>query len=384
MLKSYLPANRNPMDEERPSIPGDFLFLFPVVFLLGIGMVMVYSASSAIALKKMGTDTFFLKKQSLFCGLGIGVMLFCRWIPLRLVYWATYPLLLTALGLLVAVQVPGLGLEAGGAVRWLRIGPLSFQPAEFARLALLIYLAYSISRKGERVALFSIGFLPHFMVMAGFVWLIMLQPDFGSAIILFAITWLMLFVGGIPLKHLLLTLISAVPVAYMFLTTSSYRMKRILSFWDPWQYAQDAGYQAIHSLMAFGTGGLWGVGLGKGYQKLFYLPEPHTDFIFSVIGEELGLLGVTGVVLCFGIIVWNGVRVALAAQEPFQSLLAMGLTAAIGFQVCMNMGVALALLPTKGLTLPFISYGGTSLIMNMAAIGLLMNIAASVTADETP
>jgi cell division protein FtsW len=193
-------------------------------------------------------------------------------------------------------------------------------------------------------------------------------------VIFTALTWIMLFVGGVRLRHLLSALILVLPLAYFLMVNAEYRLKRLLSFLDPWQYPADEGYQIIHSMMAFGTGKLWGTGIGGGYQKLFYLPEPHTDFIFSVIGEELGLVGVFVILCLYGLILWRGMNIARHAEDPFGCFMAMGLTAAITLQVCVNMGVTLGLLPTKGLTLPFLSYGGSSLFMNMAAIGILMNI----------
>jgi cell division protein FtsW len=196
-------------------------------------------------------------------------------------------------------------------------------------------------------------------------------------LILAALTWLMMFVGGVRCLHLFTSLLVLLPVAYYFLINAEYRVKRILSFLDPWQYPADEGYQIVHSLMAFGTGGLWGTGIGKGYQKLFYLPEPHTDFIFSIIGEEVGLVGVLIIIGLYGLILMKGIQIARNAPDTFGSLLALGLTTAMGLQICTNMGVTLGLLPTKGLTLPFLSYGGTSLLLNMASIGILMNISAA-------
>ena len=203
-----------------------------------------------------------------------------------------------------------------------------------------------------------------------------MQPDFGSVVILCAITWIMLFVGGVGLRYLASSLLLLLPAAYFLMFNADYRIRRLTSFMDPWRYPTEEGYQIIHSLMAFGTGGLWGSGIGRGYQKLFYLPEPHTDFIFSVIGEELGLIGVLVILGLYTLILWRGVGIARNAKEPFSAYLALGITAAILLQVCVNMGVALGLLPTKGLTLPFLSYGGTSLLINMASIGILMNIGA--------
>ncbi len=361
------------------SAPYDVQLLFPVLFLVGIGIVMVYSASSALALKKFGTEYYFVKKQAVFALLGLGALVFCRHFPYQWYRPLTYPLLVLALALLIAVHFSGYGPPAGGAQRWLHLGKLSFQPSEFARFAWIVFLAYSLDKKGPRLKEFSIGFVPHVFVFTTLAVCILWQPDFGSVVILGAITWLMMFVGGVRCRYLLTSLLVVVPIVYYFLINAEYRVKRILSFLNPWQHSNDAGYQIVHSLMAFGTGGAWGVGIGKGYQKLFYLPEPHTDFIFSVIGEEFGLLGVLIIIVLYVLILAKSVQIARHAPDMFSTLMAIGLTAAMGLQVCINMGVTLGLLPTKGLTLPFLSYGGTSLLLNMAAIGILMNISAART-----
>ncbi len=357
----------------------DVQLLFPVLFLVGIGIVMVYSASSALAIKKFGSGYFFLKKQALFAFAGVIVLVISRHFPYKYYRMLAYPLLGLSLVLLAVIQFTDLGLSAGGSVRWMRLGSFSFQPSELARLALVIYLAYSMEKKAEQIKNFSIGFFPHVMVLCVFAGLIFIQPDFGSAAILGALTWIMLFIGGVRLSHLLPSLLIIIPAAYLFLINAEYRVKRILGFLNPWEFPTDEGYQMVHSLMAFGTGGLWGTGIGKGYQKLFYLPEPHTDFIFSVIGEELGLLGVLIIIALYAWIVMRGIAIARKAPDIFGSYLAIGLTIAIGLQIVVNMGVTLGLLPTKGLTLPLLSYGGTSLLLNMATIGILMNISASKT-----
>jgi cell division protein FtsW len=352
----------------------DVKLLFPALFLVGIGIVMVYSASSALALKKFGTDYYFLKKQSVFALLGIIALVVFKHFPYRHFRALAYPLLILSLVFLALTQIPGFGYAAGGATRWLRLGQFTFQPSELARFALVIYLAYSMNKKKDKLQNFYIGFVPHVTVLGMFSVLIIIQPDFGSVAILGAVTWIMLFIGGVRISHLLSSLILILPVAYVLLINAEYRIKRIMSFLNPWQYPTDEGYQVVHSLMAFGTGGMWGTGIGKGYQKLFYLPEPHTDFIFSVVGEELGLVGVLGILMLYALIIFRGIAIARRSRDCFGSFIAVGLTTAIGLQVCVNMGVALGLLPTKGLTLPFLSYGGTSLLMNMASIGILMNI----------
>lgn len=355
----------------------DLKLLFPVLLLVGLGIVMVYSASSALAFKRYGSDFYYLKKQALFAGLGICGLVLCRHLPYRLLRPLAYPLLGITLGLLIAVLLSPLGLKAGGSTRWLRLGPLSFQPAELARFALVAYLAYSMSRKQGRIKEFSIGFLPHVIVLALLCSLILLQPDFGSAVILTALTWIMLFAGGVRLSHLASALAVAAPLLGYVAILKPYRLQRLLAYTDPWRDPAGDGYQMIHALMAFGSGQAWGAGLGQGMQKLFYLPEPHTDFIFAVIGEELGLIGVATVLFFYGLIIWRGYGIARQAPDAFGALLATGLTTALALQICINMGVTLGLLPTKGLTLPFLSYGGTSLLMSMASVGVLMNIGAS-------
>jgi cell division protein FtsW len=366
---------------QAPSTPSSVIYdvrlLFSVLFLVGIGIVMVYSASSALALNQFGSGYFYLKKQTLFAAGGIVVLVICRHMPYRLLRPLAYPCLVLALLLLAAIHWSGLGIAAGGSTRWLRLGSFSFQPSEFARFAMVIYLAYSMDKKGEKLKDLYVGFLPHVLVLMAMTALIFTQPDFGSVVILGALTWLMLFAGGVRLTHLTLSLGFILPLAYFLMIKAQYRLDRILSFLDPWRYPADQGYQIVHSLMAFGTGGLWGTGIGQGYQKLFYLPEPHTDFIFSVIGEELGLIGVLFILALYALVLYRGFAIARNAGDTFGSLVAFGLTAAIMLQVCINTGVALGLLPTKGLTLPFVSYGGTSLLLNMASIGIILNIGAA-------
>lgn len=355
--------------------PYDVKVLFPVLLLLGIGLAMLYSASSAISRQVYGTDYFYLQRQALFAVLGICVLMAGRYFPYRWYQSLTYPLLGLAIALLLAVLL--MGVKAGGATRWLSIAGLTFQPSEFARLAVVIYLAYSLTKKQNQLSSFKIGFLPHVAVLFVFAVLILMEPDFGSAVILFTIGWIMMFAGGVRLTHLLIPLIAIIPAGIFVMLTEPYRFDRIMAFRDPWKYAADEGYQIVHSQMAFGTGGIFGNGIGNGYQKLFFLPEPHTDFIFSVIGEELGLMGVLAILTLYAILVFRGLSIARTSKDTFAAVLAVGMTSAIGIQVIINIGVALGLLPPKGLPLPFLSYGGTSLLVSMAAAGILMNIDAS-------
>jgi cell division protein FtsW len=357
----------------------DFKLFFPVLVLVGIGIVMVYSASSAIAIKKYGNDLYFLIKQSAFAFLGLITMLIFRKIPYEFYRKYAYLFFVVAIGLLVAVKFTGLGIKVNGAKRWMLIGGVRFQPSEFARIALVIFLSYSLTKKQDHIRSFFIGFVPHVFFLGIFAGLIALQPDFGSVVILAAITWVMMFVAGVRVTYLVASVGALLPFAYAYMMSAAYRTERWLAFLHPWEHASDQAYQIVHSLMAFGTGGIWGTGVGKGLQKLFYLPEPHTDFIFSVIGEELGLVGVLCVLFLYILILWSGLSIAKNTYDLFGSYLAMGITAAIGLQVCINLGVSLGLVPTKGLPLPFLSYGGTSLLVSMISIGILMNIGSGKT-----
>ncbi len=360
----------------------DVRLLLAVLFLVGIGMVMVYSASGALAMQKFHTDYYYLKRQSTSALLGVLALIIFSHVPYRLYRVLAYPALLISLMLLAAVHLPDIGHEVGGSKRWLDVGFVGFQPTEIARMALVIYLAYSLEKKRDVIDRFSIGFLPHVVVLVIFSILLWTQPDFGSVVIFSALTWIMMFVGGVRLRHLTTALIPMGTLGFWLMLSAAYRHGRWKALFDPWKYETGIGYQTVHSLMAFGTGGFFGVGLGKGYQKLFYLPEPHTDFIFSVIGEELGIIGVTVIIGLYAIILHRGISISQNATDDFGSYVALGITAAMGLQICINMGVTLGVLPTKGLTLPFLSYGGTSLLMNMAAIGILMNIASDQRKQE--
>ena len=356
----------------------DPMILLPVLFLTGIGVAMVYSASSAIALHDYGNEYYFFSKQLVFAGLGILAMLICRYVPYRLYRHLTYLFIAGAFVLLGVVLIGGIGHEVKGAIRWIQISGIRFQPVEFARFALIVFMGYSLTKKQDDVEAFAIGFVPHVIMLVLFSILILLQPDYGSVVIFWMLAWLIMFAGRVRVTQLGLTaLVFVLPVAAVLVFSSDYRLKRCMSFLDPWQYPRDEGYQVIHSLMGFGSGGIWGKGFGQGYQKLFYLPDPHTDFIFSVIGEEGGLRWVLIVMLLYLMILWRGLDIARTRRDFFGSLLALGITISITLQAVINMGVNLSLLPTKGLSLPFLSYGGSSLVINLALVGVLMNIWAN-------
>jgi cell division protein FtsW len=363
-------------------ILSDKMLLFPMLLLCGIGIIMVYSASNAIALTNYGNAFFFLKKQGIFFVLSLGVLFVMASLPYKIYSTVAYIILIMAILLLIAVLIPALNVKAGGANRWLNIGGLTFQPSEFVKLALILFLAYSLSKKQDKIREFFVGFFPHVMVFALLSGLIIFQPDFGTIVILGIITWGMMFVAGVRVFHLLSPLPLLLPILYFMVYKVDYRKERILTFLNPWADPYDSGYQLTHSLKAFGSGGIFGKGIGMGMQKMHYLPEPHTDFIFSIIGEELGLIAVLFIFLLYFFLIYTGIRIAKNAGTPFGAIAAIGITIYLSAQVLINTGVTLGALPTKGLTLPFISYGGTSLIINMAALGILMNIGASKNAKK--
>ena len=354
----------------------DYLLLIPTLLLLGLGLVTVYSASSYVADHNLGDSYHFLKRHAVFCLLGLCIMVFAKNIPSTLYRKLAYPLLVSSLFLLVLLFVPGMGINVGGAKRWLRLAGFSFQPSELAKLSLAIYLAYSMAKKGPHLAGFTRGLLPHLLVAGLFMTLILIQPDLGTTIIIGCWLLILLFAGGVNFLQILSTLLLSIPIVVWLIFHSEYRLRRLSAFLNPWDDPQGLGFQIIHSFLAFGSGGLYGVGLGNSKQKLFYLPEPHTDFILSILGEELGLIGVITIVILFGILVMRGINVALEAPDLYSSYLALGISSFIGLQALVNMGVVMGLLPTKGLTLPLISYGGSSLVVTLLSIGILLNISS--------
>jgi cell division protein FtsW len=284
------------------------------------------------------------------------------------------PLLIISIILLILVLIPGIGKKASGAQRWFRLGPINFQPAELVKLAMIIYVADFLSRKQKVITDFKQSFLPLMLVMGFVCLLVVKQPDLGTTVEIAAVTLVMMFIAGSRMSHLGLIALAAVPVIIYLVTSASYRMARIMAFLDPWQDAQGIGFQLTQSQIAIGSGGLFGVGLGKSQQKLFYLPAAHTDFIYSIIGEEFGLRGTLFIIILFGIFLWQGTRIAVRTTNTFGYYLCIGILVMLGMQAVVNIGVSMGALPTKGLPLPFISYGGSALIFHMAAIGLLLNV----------
>jgi cell division protein FtsW len=364
-------------EKHHPASAGyDYGLLIPAMCLLFLGLVMVYSASSPLADHRMGDSYYYLKKQAFFCLLGIGVMLLATRIPCTFYCRVAYPLLGLSALLLILLFIPGIGTKIGGATRWIRLGWVTLQPSELAKFALVVYLAYSMAKKGNQMTSFTQGLLPHLLIAGAFMGLILLQPDLGTAVIIACWLLALLFVGGVRVTHLLLIFMVLAPGVIWMIFRAEYRINRWLAFINPWEDPKGIGFQIINSFLAFGAGGPFGVGLGNGKQKLFYLPEPHTDFVFAIAAEELGLVGTAAIIVLFGILIARGVKVALNARDLYSSYLAFGLTSLIGLQVVVNLGVVTGLLPTKGLTLPFFSYGGSSLVMNLLCVGVLLNISA--------
>ncbi len=356
----------------------DYVLFLAVVALLGLGVVMVYSASAILATDRFRDPYFFLKKQCFWAVLGLAVLWGVMAVDFRQWRRCVLPLLALAFVLLILVLVPPLGQEINGTRRWLRWGPISFQPTELAKLALVLYLADFLARRQAQIGGFWRGFLPPLLVTGLMAALVLRQPDLGSSVVLVAVVLCMLFVAGARVRHMALVAGAAVPVIVFAVAEASYRLRRVFAFLDPWSDPRGAGFQIIQSYLALGGGGLTGRGLGESKQKLFYLPEPHTDFIFAIIGEELGFVGAVLVVSVFGLLLWRGVRVALRVADPFGSLAALGITVMLATQALVNLGVVVGLLPTKGLPLPFVSSGGSSLIVAMAGVGLLLNISQHV------
>ncbi|MFA4989691.1 MAG: putative lipid II flippase FtsW [Candidatus Omnitrophota bacterium] len=346
-----------------------------VVILICIGVVMIYSSSSIYAWEKYKDGFFFLKRHFIFMLMGAALTFFFMSIDYRKLKVFARPLLIISLILLVLVLIPGLGREVSGARRWFRFKFLSFQPSELANLAIIIYMADFISRKGNLMKTFFKGFLAPMCVLAVFTLLIMLQPDLGNTIALSAVVLVMLFVSGVRPAYILSLILASLPVLYFLIFSVAYRKARLLAFLNPWADPRGSGFQIIQSQVALGSGGLFGVGLGHSKQKLFYLPAAHTDFIFSIIGEELGLIGTVGVIILFIIFIQKGIKIMKNAPDKFGYFLALGLVAMIAFRVVINIGVSCGVLPTKGLPLPFISYGGSSFIFDMICVGILVNIA---------
>lgn len=355
-------------------VPMDHTLLIVTMVLALVGLVMVFSASAVVAGNRFHDSGYFLKRQ--LAWLTFGFVLLHVASRVDYVWWKrlSVPLLGLMALLLVMVLIPSLGVAAKGARRWLRLGPISIQPAEMVKLVAVIYLAAYLTKKEDRITSFSSGLLPVLFVIGLLSGLVLLEPDLGTVVVIGLVTIGLLFLGGAQVKHLLGLGLCAVPVVLVLVLGSSYRRQRLLTFLAPWKDASNAGFQITQSFLAFGSGGPFGVGLGEGKQKLFFLPEAHTDFVLALVGEELGLVGTGAIILLFALFVVRGFQIAARARMPFGRYLGIGITLLIGGQALVNAAVATGMLPTKGLTLPFVSYGGSSLVISLLAVGILLNI----------
>jgi len=352
----------------------DHTLLFVTIMLALVGLVMVFSASAVVAGNRFHDSWYYLKRQ--LAWLAFGLVLLHAASRVDYIWWKrlALPLLGLIVMLLVVVLIPSIGVAANGARRWLRLGPISIQPAEMAKLIGVIYLAAYLAKKEDRLQQFSTGLLPALLVIGIISGLVLLEPDLGTVVVLGLVTGGLLFVGGARLSHLSTLALCAIPIGLALVLTSGYRRQRFMAFLEPWRDASDTGFQITQSFLAFGSGGLFGVGLGEGKQKLFFLPEAHTDFVLALVGEELGFVGTGIIVLSFALFVIRGFQISTRARVPFGRYLGIGITTLIGIQALINACVVTGLLPTKGLTLPFVSYGGSSLVISLVGVGILLNI----------
>lgn len=352
----------------------DYLLFFTILTLLAIGIVMVFSASMVRSVKFYGTPYHYLVAQIMWASLGLVAMFFfmnfdCwkyrRWIP------AVFAL---SVLLLIVVLIPGIGQMRNDARRWLGYGGLSFQPAELAKVTTIMFLSDSIARKRDKIGKLISGLGPYLVILGVIFILVLMEPDLGTAVSIAGSAAVIIFVAGAKGTHLALLAALSSPVLYWAVMGEDYRRRRFLAFLDPWKDPSGSGWQIIQALYALGTGGPFGTGIGYSRQKWFYLPEPHTDFIFAVLGEELGFFGASLVLLLFFTVAWRGYRTAMAAPDRYSCLLAAGATTLIVLQAVINIGVVSGSLPITGIPLPFISYGGSSLLINLMASGILLNI----------
>ncbi|MCE5333438.1 MAG: putative lipid II flippase FtsW [Desulfobacteraceae bacterium] len=348
-----------------------------VCLLIAYGLIMIYSASSIHALKKFGDPNYYMKRQLLCIVIGIPIIVLVGRTSYRAFKDYTGTILLLTLGVLGLVLIPGIGAELNNARRWFRIGSFLLQPAEYAKVIWVLFLSYALVKKQDRIKKSAVSFWP-FMILCGIISALLLkEPDFGTTFMIVLLTAIMLATSGVPCRNFLLLLPVAVAGVYRFVLLVPYRRERITAFLNPWIDPLDSGYQLIQAWIAVGSGGLFGKGLGAGQQKLFYLPESYTDFILAVIGEELGFIGIMIPCILFYFLFRTGMRISRSAPDLLGSLLALGLTMMLSLQALLNMGVVLGLVPTKGLPLPFISYGGSAFTTNCIAVGLLMSVAKS-------
>jgi cell division protein FtsW len=365
--------------DQTGAAPYDQILLITSLLMTSIGLYVIFAASNVMAQAHYQDPYYFIKRQLMYGVLGLVALFIGYSINYHSYRKYVYHILILSGVTLVLVFFPFIGAKIRGSARWLRLGPFTVQPSEFAKIAMVLFLAFSFTKKDEeRMKIFSIGFLPHILVGGVFILLIAAETDFGSAMTLGAIIFVMLFVGGSKLSQLILTGLAGGSLAAFAIIRYPEKFARIKSFLDPWKYGADVGYQLKQSLLAIGSGQVWGMGAGQSRAKLFFLPDAHTDFILSILTEEFGFLGIMAVLILFGLLVYRGLRLSLKAPDSFGSFLALGLTLVLALPAVINMGVVSGLLPTKGLSMPFFSYGGSGLMSSMLAVGILLNISSQV------
>ncbi len=342
--------------------------------LVSVGIVMVYSTSAITAQETHGDAAYFLKRHLLYLALGLVALAWALGVERERIRRWSKPAMALALLLLMAVLVPGIGHRVSGASRWFRVGGFSFQPSELAQLAIILYLADVLTRKRSLLQDFFLGVLPALVVLGATVGLILIEPDLGTAVATAAIALLLLFIAGVRWQIILSLVLAAIPTVGLLILSKPYRMRRIMAYLNPWADAEGSGFQLIQSLVALGSGGIFGVGLGESRQKLFYLPAAHTDFVFSVIGEEMGFVGTAMILVLLGLLFWFGLRVAFSSPDTFGLFTGLGIVLLLALEAFVHIGVSTGAIPTKGLPLPFVSYGGTALIVNLLSVGVLLSV----------
>jgi cell division protein FtsW len=352
------------------------------VILIAVGVVMIYSASAIYAFDRMKDSLFFLKRHLVYLAMGGFLAAWVAGLDIPSLRKHAKIILIAAIVLLALVLIPGIGSATGGARRWFKLLGFSFQPSEFLKIAIIFYMADFLDRKKSSLHDIRHTVIPALFVLGMAAGLIFLQPDLGTAVTVALVVLILFFAAGFHWTHLSVLILSAVPVLLYAMLAKPYRRKRILAFFHPWEDPRGVGFQIIQSFLALGSGGIFGVGLGRSQQKLFFLPESHTDFIFSIIGEELGFLGAASVVILFLVFIFAGMVIVFRAKSRFSQLLGLGLVSLIALEAVINIGVSIGALPTKGLSLPFISYGGSALLANMAALGLLINLSRELPVEE--
>lgn len=355
----------------------DFWIFITILLLLALGVSMVYSASSYYASRNFDNKEYYLIKQLLWATIGVIAMLVVSRLDYRRLAQFSPLLMLASIILLVLVRIPGIGSNVNGAWRWFDFGFASFQPSEMSKLSIILFFAYSLSKKEDALQSFWKGFLPYLLIIGIVDALLLIEPHYSATILTTAVAFIILFTAGAKIWHFIIISIPVIPLGIYFIVTEEYRLRRVLTFIDPFDDPTDAGYQIVNSLYAIGSGGIFGKGIGQSVQKNLYIPEPHTDFIFSVAAEELGFIGATTILLLFLVLIWRGVRVAMHAPDKLGSLIAVGITSIIAVQVIINVAVVTSSMPVTGMPLPFFTYGGSSLAFLLVGVGMLLNISRS-------